>query len=280
MSITVTSKTPVDDPPLSLKRSVESYGLLDLYSSEAFLTVLQTPGIFESFATFLQSEHSSENITFWTRCERYKVLQKELYQELYQELTEMETEHMLQSSSKEINVSPKGRSECLRHVEILKKAMNETQRRFEKLQKEVELMMWRDSYPRFLKHHLALYARQSPSRSSIKSVSFKGLGECFCLTDPRYPPQIFRQCSKPDDPIVLCSDAFIQATGYPSSKIFNRNCRFLQGTLSDRETVGRIRTALQEGRESTEVFLNYHLDRTPFWNLLLIGMISLYHSLT
>jgi hypothetical protein len=55
------------------------------------------------------------------------------------------------------------------------------------------------------------------------------------------------------------------------SQIINHNCRFLQGRLSDKSTVARIREAVREGRESTEVFLNYRQDGTPFWNLLLIG---------
>jgi hypothetical protein len=79
-------------------------------------------------------------------------------------------------------------------------------------------------------------------------------------------------CRKPDNPIILCSDAFIQVTGFPVSKIINHNCRLLQGPLSDAATIGRIRQAIREGRESTEVFVNYRSDGTPFWNLLLVGI--------
>ena len=71
---------------------------------------------------------------------------------------------------------------------------------------------------------------------------------------------------------TLCSDAFVQVTGYTVSQIINHNCRFLQGPLSDPATVNRIRQAIKDGRESTEVFLNYRHDGTPFWNLLLVGM--------
>jgi hypothetical protein len=177
----INSRSPSDDGSSS-HRSIESYGLLDLYSSEAFLTVLQTPRIYDSFAAFLQSEHSSENLVFWSRCERYKCLQKELLESL----TEMEVEHMQDSSSKEINVSQKGRLDCLARSDCLKAAMACAQTDFEKLQKEVELLMWRDSYPRFLKHHLAYNARKSLQWYPGKTFTFKGLGQCFCITDPRY----------------------------------------------------------------------------------------------
>jgi len=75
-----------------------------------------------------------------------------------------------------------------------------------------------------------------------------------------------------NNPIELCSDAFIQVTGFPVAKIINHNCRFLQGSLSDKATVNRIRLSIDQGKESTEVFLNYRYDGTPFWNLLLVGM--------
>jgi hypothetical protein len=76
---------------------------------------------------------------------------------------------------------------------------------------------------------------------------------------------------KPDNPILMCSDAFVKVTGFTFSDIVNNNSRILQGDLSDHATVGRIRAAIREGRESTEVILNYRKDGTPFWNLLLVG---------
>src|SRR5271170_6423535 len=62
------------------ERSIESYGLVDLYSYDAFLTVLHTPRIYDAFAVFLRSEHSSENLTFWTRCARFRQLNREISQ--------------------------------------------------------------------------------------------------------------------------------------------------------------------------------------------------------
>lgn len=171
----------------STKRAIEDYGLLDLYSSEAFLKVLQTPRIYDSFAAFLRTEHSSENLVFWSRCEEYKRLRKELSTCV----TVTESEHLLVGSEHEINVSPNGRIETLAKMENLKTALTDTQGGFERLQKEVEIMMWRDSYPRFLKHHLAYNARRSLQYSPGKTFSFKGLGECFCLTDPRCHSTLF-----------------------------------------------------------------------------------------
>lgn len=65
-------------------------------------------------------------------------------------------------------------------------SLEETQAIFGDLQQEVEMLMWRDSYPRFLKHHFAYNASKSLEWYPGRNYTFKGLGECFCLTYPRY----------------------------------------------------------------------------------------------
>lgn len=49
-----------------------------------------------------------------------------------------------------------------------------------------------------------------------------------------------------------------------------RNCRFLQGEGTDRETVQRLGRTIVECDESVEFLLNYRKDGEPFWNLLYI----------
>jgi len=45
--------------------------------------------------------------------------------------------------------------------------------------------------------------------------------QSFCLSDP----------SQPDCPIVHCSQAFLDMTGYSAEEVVGRNCRFLQGCV-------------------------------------------------
>jgi two-component system, sensor histidine kinase and response regulator len=59
-------------------------------------------------------------------------------------------------------------------------------------------------------------------------------------------------------------------TGYEFNEIVGRNCRFLQGTDTDKTVVKEIREAIAERRTSQSVLLNYRKDRTPFWNELTI----------
>ena len=82
----------------------------------------------------------------------------------------------------------------------------------------------------------------------------------FLITDP----------NQKDNPIVFANDAFVRLTGYEREEVLGRNCRFLQGTDTNPETVRALREAIK-GRQSITVdILNYKKDRTPFWNRLRI----------
>ena len=56
----------------------------------------------------------------------------------------------------------------------------------------------------------------------------------FIITDP----------SRHDDPIVFASKSFERLTGYTSTEIFGKNCRFLQGKGTDPNALQRIKKAL------------------------------------
>ena len=57
----------------------------------------------------------------------------------------------------------------------------------------------------------------------------------FVLSDPR----------QPDNPIVYVSEGFYQLTGYSAEEVLGKNCRFLQGPETDRQTVMEIRDAIR-----------------------------------
>jgi hypothetical protein len=65
---------------------------------------------------------------------------------------------------------------------------------------------------------------------------------------------------------------FAAVTQYTREEIIPHNCRFLQGELTDRAVVGRIRDGIASGVETCELLVNYRKDGTPFWNLLYVGM--------
>jgi two-component system CheB/CheR fusion protein len=77
----------------------------------------------------------------------------------------------------------------------------------------------------------------------------------------------------PDHPLIYVNAAFETITGYSRSDVLGRNCRFLQGGATDRETVAEIRAALDAGDECTRVVLNFRKDGSPFWNELRISPV-------
>ena len=76
-----------------------------------------------------------------------------------------------------------------------------------------------------------------------------------------------------DQPIVFANPAFLQMTGYREDELIGRNCRFLQGPETDRETVDELRAAIAEQRETAVEILNYKKSGASFWNALFMSPV-------
>ncbi|AWN44059.1 PAS domain S-box protein [Methylobacterium durans] len=76
-----------------------------------------------------------------------------------------------------------------------------------------------------------------------------------------------------DNPIVFVNDSFCRLTGYDRDEIVGRNCRFLQGTETDRADVMRLRDAIAAPHGIEIDLRNYRKDGTPFWNRLLMAPV-------
>ena len=77
-----------------------------------------------------------------------------------------------------------------------------------------------------------------------------------------------------DNPIVYVNPSFLAMTGYMRDEILGKNCRFLQGADTDKASVAKIRTALQESAPVTVELLNYRKDGSPFWNHLTVSPVK------
>jgi PAS domain S-box-containing protein len=94
-------------------------------------------------------------------------------------------------------------------------------------------------------------------------TSIQASQQSFIITDP----------SLTDNPIVFASDGFLELTGYTREQVLGRNCRFLQGTDTNKETVEEIRKKLLYGEDVSVTILNYTADGTPFWNKQFIAAL-------
>ena len=77
----------------------------------------------------------------------------------------------------------------------------------------------------------------------------------------------------PDRRILSVNSAFTKITGYSGSEVVGRTCRFLQGLLTDPQTVMRIRERVQMFMEFSGEILNYRKDGQPFWNEMTISPV-------
>lgn len=76
-----------------------------------------------------------------------------------------------------------------------------------------------------------------------------------------------------DNPIIYVNAAFEDMTGYATSDVMGRNCRFLQADDTDQPGLQEIRRAIQERRECNVILRNYRKDGEMFWNQLRIAPI-------
>nr|WP_293249949.1 histidine kinase famiy protein [Panacagrimonas sp.] len=86
-------------------------------------------------------------------------------------------------------------------------------------------------------------------------------------------PMIVTDPNQRDQPIVYANPAFLQMTGYREDELIGRNCRFLQGPETDRETVDELRAAIAEQRETAVEILNYKKSGASFWNALFMSPV-------
>ncbi|PVI03343.1 hypothetical protein DM02DRAFT_520981 [Periconia macrospinosa] len=125
----------------------------------------------------------------------------------------------------------------------------------------------RDDLPAYITHvfiqvvSVSVQKRVTGNLPIMLREASEGLAEVFCLSDP----------SRSDNPIIFASEEFHRTTQYGVNYAIGRNCRFLQGPKTNRNSIARLAQAVRENKETNEVFLNYRRDGSPFMNLLMFA---------
>ena len=89
-------------------------------------------------------------------------------------------------------------------------------------------------------------------------------------------PILVTEASSLDPPgprITYVNPAFTEVTGYALEEVRGRSPRLLQGPDTSRETLDRIRAALEADDPVRETVLNYRKDGMPYWNDLYIAPV-------
>ncbi|KAG7005598.1 hypothetical protein G7Y79_00019g047780 [Physcia stellaris] len=230
-------------------------GLADFFSNEVFQIVLHNPTTAHRLSKFSQARMCGENMEFLEKVDRYTALLDELttiMTDIHHSYTSTEAPKQLGVQTgllKRINADIKASTTAtLPAMESI----------FAEAQEGVENILRTAIYPRFVKYQMSNSASKALSTDRGR---YQGLGDCFCLTDP----------AKADNPIVYASDGFVSVTGYARSEVVPRNCRFLQGSYTDRNATRRLKASIEAREETVELLLNYRKSGEPFWNLLYVA---------
>ncbi|MFK7823082.1 MAG: PAS domain-containing protein [Oligoflexales bacterium] len=73
-----------------------------------------------------------------------------------------------------------------------------------------------------------------------------------------------------DQPLVFVNEIFLRLTGYSEPEITGKNCRFLQGELSSKNSIENIRMSLKEKIAIFQDLINYKKNGDIFWNRLIL----------
>ncbi|PPD47276.1 MAG: PAS domain S-box protein [Methylotenera sp.] len=76
--------------------------------------------------------------------------------------------------------------------------------------------------------------------------------------------------SNAEGEILSANDAFTLITGFSQHEILGRKCDFVQGALTDLNTIKKMRHAQDNQIEFTGEILNYRKDGSTFWNELTV----------
>ncbi|BFZ65206.1 hypothetical protein YB2330_006369 [Saitoella coloradoensis] len=237
-------------PNMHIRRDLERDAIA-LVSRAVFAEVLSDKKAREGFRKYLLSKGRERLLDFWLEAERHKLA----------------TEYINALSSSLLSYGQQS-STTIEHHKRSSTASGVLTSAFAGEREKVFNEMYLRDFGQYVRDRVVCFARNELSRrlgefdGAPVRRRLEGLGECYCLTNPR----------RLDNPIVMTSEAFVEVTGYARQDIINKNCRFLQGPATNPASVRRIRVGLQEGGSSiVELLLNYRKDGVPFFNLLFMA---------
>lgn len=102
-----------------------------------------------------------------------------------------------------------------------------------------------------------------PGALALSNLALHNISEAVVITD----------ATQSDHPIVYCNPSFERLTGYSSTEVLGRNCRFLQGADTNPAIRLELQRALTEERSCRVILKNYRKDGSSFWSQVSISPV-------
>lgn len=171
------SARTVGSDSASASRRLES--MPDFFSTAIFQVVLHNPTTAYQLLKFSESRMCAENVEFLTKVDEYR----NTLNNLASQMAGIHKTFISPGSVRQINVN----SSLLRraHMDmknLINGAFPTMEMVFADLQEHIETVVYQDIYPSFVRQQVALSASRALGGDRFQ---YQGLGDCFCLTNPK-----------------------------------------------------------------------------------------------
>lgn len=151
----------------------------DFFSASVFQVVLHNPTTAHQLLKFAETRLCAENVEFLARVDEYRTT----LNNLASQMAAIHKSFVSPGSASQVNVSQSMLRRAHRDMKaIVNNAFPSMENVFTDLQEQIETMVYQDIYPRFVRHQVALSASRALGSDRFK---YQGLGDCFCLTNPK-----------------------------------------------------------------------------------------------
>lgn len=159
--------------------SLGSQSMPDFFSASIFQVVLHNPTTAHRLLKFSESRLCAENVEFLSKVDAYRTT----LNGLAEQMSTIHKTFISPGSPSQINVNGALLKRAHRDMRsLVTTALPSLENLFTDLQEQIETLVFQDVYPRFVRHQMALSASRALGSDRFK---YQGLGDCFCLTNPK-----------------------------------------------------------------------------------------------
>lgn len=159
--------------------SLGSQNMPDFFTAAIFQVVLHNPTTAYRLLKFSESRLCAENVEFLSKVDAYRTT----LNGLAGQMSTIHKTYISPGSPSQINVNGSLLKRAHRDMRsLVTTALPAMENLFTDLQEQIETLVFQDVYPRFVRHQMALSASKALGSDRFK---YQGLGDCFCLTNPK-----------------------------------------------------------------------------------------------